>query len=60
MIRRAYICRVDISAVFIMRCRPFTILYLYMLIKSKRIFDLKKTSDSLTPLPKASGGRLPL
>ena len=59
-----YIFRVDISAVFIKRFRPFTVLFLYMLIKGKRTL-YSKTSEALTPwaevlIAHTSGGQLPL
>jgi hypothetical protein len=59
-----YIFRVDISAVFIKRCRPFTVLFFYMLKKGQRTL-YSKTTEALTPwsevfIAPTSGEQLPL
>ena len=44
-----YIFCVDINVVFIKRCRPFTLLNLYMLKKDQRAL-YSKTKQTFTPL----------
>ena len=45
-----YIFLVNISAVFIKRCRPCTVLFIYMLKKKGKKTLYSKTTDAFTPL----------